>query len=209
MYRLFIVGTNTPKHEAAEKTVKIQIAWMSLSAALKVAPSQSGIYFLGAPFNIKYKGGVSRICYIGSSVNLKKRLYSHSNFKTKRGNLFIRTISDHNPEKILCSYYVCPKLKSSRLEGLEEIIIYEFGLRYGYMPFGNSFPPSGDYEEWENKVQINEPFIPGEEIGVDTIMQRYGFKSYIAEYPAMCTIWADFSTGKEIFKEEVWRIVFY
>jgi hypothetical protein len=207
MNELCIVGPDYSKPEVAEKKVKLHISWMPLTAAMKQVPSAAGIYFLGAPFNIWYKGGFSRICYIGSSGDLRRRLHTHAKFESKSGNVFVRTIAEQNSEKVLCFYYSCPKLKKSRLEGLEEIVIYEFGLRYGYLPFGNIFPPEGNYEEWEGQVEINEPFVPGEGMDANQIAQRYGLTITTDEYPIMGIKYALLS-GKIVYEEKVWRLVF-
>jgi hypothetical protein len=164
---------------------EININWQPLQIAASEAPNVSGVYWLGAPFNLKYSNNISRVFYIGYAKNLHRRLQSHKNTK-KRGNFLLKVFSSGDPSVILAYYYPVKDLTEDQLQGLEYEIMYRFGLKNGFIPLGNRFPPErGSADIWSGKFRIIETEIAGESLSVDQIADRFNLIVEYDPYPIL------------------------
>lgn len=100
------------------KQLHTKIDWKVLPIVASDAPASPGIYFLGAPFSIRYPGGVSRVFYLGSSVNLRKRLGVHAG-NGKRQNFLLSVFSEGDKNRIACSYFSFPNVEPDEIRAIE------------------------------------------------------------------------------------------
>jgi len=162
--------------EAAEGTkTELLVAWQTLSTAHHSAPSTGGVYWLGAPLNLIYGQTVSRIFYIGSSINLRRRLAGHARLG-RRGNPLLRVLAEGDPSRILCAFHGLPHLKEVRLRGFEYGLAKIFAVAHGRLiPYGNQMPPDNESDEdWGDQLRVTEPEIPGEALAPEMVAARFG-----------------------------------
>lgn len=196
-------NTNKPFRERS-LLVDYHLAWKPLAAAASEAPVASGIYWLGAPFNLRYGSTVSRVFYIGSALNLRKRLSSHTNTR-ERGNSLLQVFSQGDTSVILASFQPLPGLSDDRLRGLEYEVLYRFGVEHGFMPHGNRIPPESESTDyWSEKVRIKEPALDGTALTPDQIAEQYGLLAEQDPYPIFSSLSIDLtggtaSTGPKIY----------
>jgi hypothetical protein len=134
----------------------IRVEWIALPEAVGIAPPGAGLYFLGGPFRIRYGPTESRIFYLGSAANLRKRLSQHYHTK-RRGNVLLTTIASPTKENVVCSIHHFPGLSPGRALGLEAATQYAFGVKHGFIPHGNRLPVEYDeVDEWQGHIEIAE-----------------------------------------------------
>ncbi len=161
--------------------ITLKLDWKPLSEVAQQASSDSGIYFLGAPFRIAYDQTESRVFYIGSSSNLRKRLVSHLR-STERGNYLLLRFASATKDNIACCAFPFPAFRNDKLFGLEGEAIYAFGLKHGFIPHGNRSPEGGD--SFGDKIDIAETNSTALELLNETdIAARYDMRVDRDPYP--------------------------
>lgn len=191
----FVISLGGDKERDPET---IDILWDRFDTAAETAPNTSGIYFLGAPFGIQYPKGCSSVFYIGSAVNLRKRLKQHL-FKRERGNFLLNVLLSKTVEPVKASFHSVPKLKALEVQGLEYGAMHEFGRMMGMIPHGNRMPPECDYAlDWLNKVQLREPSPSGEILTCEQIAERFNLGYDVDPWGIFAGLIAIDLSGKEL-----------
>jgi hypothetical protein len=169
-----------------------------------MVPPASGIYWLGAPFNVRYGATISRVFYIGSALNLRKRLSSHANIR-ERGNYLLQIFSGGDTSTISASFHPMPGLREDNLRGLEYEVLHQFGVEHGFIPHGNRIPPESDSaDRWSGRVRVVEPRVDGEPFSPGQIAEHYGLLAEHDPYPIFSTLTIDLtaetaSTGPKVY----------
>ena len=103
-------------------------------------PKAPGAYVLGTTSQaLIYPWGVSKVFYIGESVNLRRRLRYHrqQTLKVKEGQ--IRWDHERNQfgaaYGMNCSWWTCPEGETTK--DLEDRLLWDFWKRYGATPAAN------------------------------------------------------------------------
>jgi len=134
----------------------IQLNWIDLPAAAKLAQNVPGVYFLGASFTIKYGRKNSRVFYIGGSGRLRSRLAQHINDK-ERGNFLLSKIATVARDNIYCSFQEFPSMRASHIAAVEAATLHTFGVKHGFFPHGNRLPPEvPDSADWDEEISLVE-----------------------------------------------------
>lgn len=108
--------------------------WMPLDIARRTAPTLTGLYALGFPRGLRYDKGQTRIVYIGSTKNLRKRLSTHA--RTPQNDV-VRQLQCAFPEELLASWWPIPGLSRKWLLGFEGQSLWAFEHMFGTVPIGN------------------------------------------------------------------------
>jgi len=154
----------------------MNLDWKPLSEAVQNASNLPGIYFLGAPFRIVYGSTSSRVFYIGSGRNLRKRLVSHHS-KSVRGNFLLLQLASPTRDNIVCCSFTFAGAKGGRLLELEGRVMYAFGLKHGFIPHGNRFPESSSDDPGSARIEIVESVSTAFELlNEDQIAARYNMR---------------------------------
>ena len=114
--------------------------WIPLVEIIEKAPAVSGIYMLAFDKPIKYDKGVSRIIYIGSSINLRKRLQQHN----KDPNVYLFQNIQDPKENLYAFFYPFFEVRDQKevLE-IEQDAFSSFINKFGVYPICNWQPPTG------------------------------------------------------------------
>ncbi|MFA3781750.1 hypothetical protein ABRY23_01645 [Melioribacteraceae bacterium 4301-Me] len=91
-------------------------------------PTESGVYELSISKKIKYLKNYSEVVYIGASKNIRKRVLSYSNLKTKNARLKMIV-----HDSTLFVRYIL----SNDYKNLEKCLLRHFRITYGELPKGN------------------------------------------------------------------------
>jgi hypothetical protein len=154
----------------------LNLDWKPLSEAVQKASNTPGVYFLGAPFRIVYGSTSSRVFYIGSSSNLRKRLVSHLS-NSVRGNFLLLQLASPTRDNIACCSFAFAEAKGGRLLVLEGRIMYAFGLKHGFIPHGNRIPESSSDDTGSARIEIVESVSTALELlNEDQIAARYNMR---------------------------------
>ena len=120
--------------------------WLPLEAASEESPEESGLYALGLSQGLSYDKAVSRIVYLGSAKNLRKRLSTH---KTKPHNNVMELLRQNFPDRIRAAWWAIPAFDRKFLYGIEGEALSTFEQRFGVLPICNldvpEFFEGGEY----------------------------------------------------------------
>jgi hypothetical protein len=126
--------------------------WVPLHTASKAAPALAGLYALGLPRGLRYDKGQTRIVYIGSAKDLRKRLGTHS--RTPQNDV-IRQLQDTFRDRLLATWWAIPGLSRRWLLGFEGQSLWAFERAFGTVPIGNlDIPESSVSEQCEGLVVL-------------------------------------------------------
>jgi len=154
----------------------LNLDWKPLSEAVQKASNAPGVYFLAAPFRILYGSTSSRVFYIGSSGNLRKRLVSHLS-NSVRGNFLLLQLASPTRDNIACCSFAFAEAKGSRLLEFEGRVMYAFGLKHGFIPHGNRIPESSSDDPSSARIEIVESVSTAFELlNEDQIAARYNMR---------------------------------
>lgn len=142
---------------------KLGLEWKALrDVEQHDIPKQAGVYFFrtGDGRLLGYPEGSSRVFYIGKSINLRKRLYTHAKFHNEAGSKDTRTLD---------VYYTRYEY-SSRFDGeycfivgdqpklMEEAALERFALRHFSFPLANAVGSWKSINKRERAEELALPF---------------------------------------------------
>ena len=107
--------------------------WLPFVDGLDRAPITAGIYALGLPQGIRYDGGVSCVAYVGSAVNLKRRLSQHIQ---QDHNQHICRLRDAFGQ-LSVAWWMLPGFDKTWLLTVEGETICRFERQFGSIPVCN------------------------------------------------------------------------
>ena len=120
--------------------------WLPLRIAVKQSPQEPGIYALGLSQGIRYDNAASRIVYLGSASDLRKRFAQHAE---KPHNQIIELLFKNFPDDIRGAWWAIPGFDRDFLYGIEGEAIQTFERRFGVLPIGNlSIPEFFEGQEY-------------------------------------------------------------
>ncbi len=112
--------------------------WVPLSTASKAASTDCGLYTLGLPVGLSYDQGNSRIVYLGSAKNIKKRLARH---KSKPQNDMVALLQEKFSEGLSATWWPIPGFNRKFLYGIEGEALWTFEETFGTLPICNTEIP--------------------------------------------------------------------
>jgi hypothetical protein len=139
---------------ASAPSLELRVDWRPLAACVPEAPNSCGIYLLGAPRRIQYPRLVSRVFYVGSSTNLRRRFRAQSRDLAGANTLLAAFLARR--EQVLAYYRPLPGYSSEQIRGIEFAAMCAFGTSSGMIPHGNRIPPETDAHERLTRVLIVE-----------------------------------------------------
>ena len=112
--------------------------WVALSEVGDEAPSASGLYALGLSVGLRYDLDSSRIAYLGSTKDIKKRLLQHKNGSHNR---MIGLLQEEFPDGLSATWWPIPDINRKFLFAIEGEAVEVFERTFGSIPICNSEIP--------------------------------------------------------------------
>jgi hypothetical protein len=98
------------------------------------APPDAGLYMIGFKLGIKYERAVSRIVYIGSTVNLRTRFRTYDKWSH---NSDLELLKQRYPDGLLLTWISLPGLSVEWLRAIEDAALQEASRQFGSYPICN------------------------------------------------------------------------
>jgi hypothetical protein len=171
------------------KKIILNPQWIPLDEIVKHAPAIPGIYLMAFDKPIKYDKGISRIIYIGSGIDLRKRLQQHR----KDSNIYLFQYMQNKKDNLNAFFY---PFKEANNQGeileIEQDAFSSFINKFGVYPIGNWLPPDGylgtlsldgnnKYEYFKYYVVHVEDQSGVKPLTYDDLATEYGLE-YVKEY---------------------------
>jgi hypothetical protein len=124
--------------------------WLPLATAWRTATEDAGVYAIGLKLGVHYSRGLSRIVYIGSTVNLKKRFQQQNRQPHSR---YVDRLQKRYPGGLLVSYNALPTLPVDWLRGLEDAALQVMKESFG------GYPACNEAAIWSKHVETCRPIV--------------------------------------------------